>query len=90
MKGPVSSSSTAQQLNSVVYLKTFMWNINHNNSAFPALNINSKSMFENLLKLFSLAATALSFTVFSLQLRGGKEHGATQVHNSVLLKWEAD
>lgn len=33
-------------------------------------------MFENLLKVFSLAATALSFTVFSLQLRGGKEHEA--------------
>lgn len=45
--------------------------IYHNNSACLALTINYKSMFENLMKLFSLAATALT-TVFSLQLRGGK------------------
>lgn len=45
--------------------------IYHNDSACLALTINYKSMFENLLKLFSLAATALSFTVFSIQLRNG-------------------
>lgn len=76
---------------SVICLKTFMLNINHNNSVFPALNINSRSMFENLLKLFFPCLQQLyHLQCFLSSSEGGGKHGAAQVHNSVLLKWESD
>lgn len=67
-----------------------MQNINHNNSACLALNINSKAMFENLLKMLFLAFN--SFIVYRAFLtpQRGERAWSSQVHNSVLLKWEAD
>lgn len=86
-----SDMKRPRQLNSLsLAKKTFMLSINHNNSTCPALNINSKAMFVNLPKMLFLACNSFIVHCAFLTPQRGERARSSQVHNSVLLKWEAD